>query len=1069
MPGPAPDPVRERLAAVFSGGRQGSGYLLTPRLVLTADHVIADDNDVRIVVPGGRGPVDCDSVNSWQSDDCDIALLYVNEDLVQFPETAMRWGRPASLAPIRDCQAIGFPHVQRGPDGKLDTEQIVGTFKPGSGLLGGRYVLDSDHTPPAPRPDGGSPWAGMSGAAVFSDGVFMGVITTDPQGWQHGRVEVTAAHVLLDKASFMRTLEYSAPSPVVVTPPGQPTGPDVDFEVRFADYTARRHGTLTIFGVDLSDSSRAEWPLDAAYLSLEAAASDRLAREYSAARAPAPPQPADQALAGHDRVLLRGVAGSGKTTLVQWLAVSAARQELGEHLHHLRDRIPFVLPLRTLIRRDGLPDPASFLAAVRNPLAEAQPPGWASRVLTAGRALLLIDGIDEIPEPDRERVRVWLRDLLAAFPGNLWLVTSRPSAVADSWLAADGFTELTLSPMSRDDITAFVARWHAAVRTTVQDPEEQSRLAAYETSLLTALRTKQDLGRLATNPLMCGLISALHRDRRGYLPHGRKELYDAALSMLLARRDRERDLDVQLTEEPQIQLLQKLAYWLIRNGQAEMDRADALGLITAALPAMPAVAALGDARQVYDHLLLRSGLLREPADGTVDFVHRTFQDYLGAKAAVEERDFDLMVRNAHHDQWEDVIRLAVAHARPAERARLLRKLIARGDRTKSHRTRLHLLATACLEHATELDPAVRTEVEQRAAALIPPRTFNEAVALAAAGPVVLELLPGPEALTTREAEAVVTTATRIPADASIPLLARFREHPSTDVLNELAWAWPTFDTEYYAAEIIARLPEDKVFFAAQSLAELGILRNLGGRPHLVVNGAFLPDRLLAHVNAERLTHLSLQHNPDADDLAFLAAFPHLRGLRLKDCSRIEDLSPLAATGLDSLSLEAMPALTELHGLSSLTALRKIEIRQPIPGTSLTALPRTAPLIFLEFGAQALATTGLRGLAQWPTLRHLHVATNAGEPVLADWAEAAALPSLTTLSLDCRVLNGTLAATKPWPLIKKLNLYYGLTADDNYAALPRLFPNLRRLSYITDDDRIDEAVALALPHVQLTRH
>lgn len=816
MPGPAPDPVRERIAAVFSGGRQGSGYLLTPQLVLTAAHVIADDEDVRVVVPGGRGPVECDSVNSWQSEDCDIALLYANEDLVQFPDTAMRWGRPASLAPIRDCQAIGFPHVQRGPGGKLDTEQIVGTFKPGSGLLGGRYVLDSDHTPPAPRPDGGSPWAGMSGAAVFSDGVFLGVITTDPQGWQHGRVEVTAAHVLLDKAPFMRTLEYSAPSPVVVTPPGQPTGPDVDFEVRFADYTARRHGTLTIFGVDLADSSRAEWPLDAAYLSLEAAASDRRAREYSTASAPAPPQPADQALVGHDRVLLRGVAGSGKTTLVQWLAVSAARQELGQYLHHLRDRIPFVLPLRTLIRRDGLPDPASFLAAVRNPLAEAQPPGWASRVLTAGRALLLIDGIDEIPEPDRERVRVWLRDLLAAFPGNLWLVTSRPSAVADSWLAADGFTELTLSPMSRDDISAFVARWHAAVRTTVQDPEERTRLAAYEASLLTALRTKQDLGRLATNPLMCGLISALHRDRRGYLPHGRKELYDAALSMLLARRDRERDLDVQLTEEPQIQLLQKLAYWLIRNGQAEMDRADALDLITAALPLMPAVAALGDARQVYDHLLLRSGLLREPADGTVDFVHRTFQDYLGAKAAVEERDFDLMVRNAHHDQWEDVIRLAVAHARPAERARLLRKLIARGDRTKSHRTRLHLLATACLEHATELDPAVRTEVEQRAAALIPPRTVNEAIALATAGPVVLELLPGPEGLTYREAEAVVATATRIPVDASIPLLARFREHPSTDVLIELAWAWPTFDTEYYAAEIIAHVPENKIYLVAQS-------------------------------------------------------------------------------------------------------------------------------------------------------------------------------------------------------------------------------------------------------------
>ena len=55
---------------------------------------------------------------------------------------------------------------------------------------------------------------------------------------------------------------------------------------------------------------------------------------------------------------------------------------------------------------------------------------------------------------------------------------------------------------------------------------------------------------------MCGLICALHRDRRGFLPVGRKELYEAALTMLLARRDRERGLPgPELREEPQLQIL----------------------------------------------------------------------------------------------------------------------------------------------------------------------------------------------------------------------------------------------------------------------------------------------------------------------------------------------------------------------------------------------------------------------------------------------------------------------------------------------------------------------------------
>ncbi|WP_454331968.1 NACHT domain-containing protein [Streptomyces glaucescens] len=147
-----------------------------------------------------------------------------------------------------------------------------------------------------------------------------------------------------------------------------------------------------------------------------------------------------------------------------------------------------MLPLRTLVRRpDGLPAPGAFLAAVRVPFHDTQPDGWADRVLRDGRGLLLVDGVDEIPERERERTRRWLRDLLDVYPGNRWLVTSRPSAVRADWLAADGFTELALSPMSDDDVAAFVTRWHTAARAGARDPEV---LDGYERSLLDAVRTK---------------------------------------------------------------------------------------------------------------------------------------------------------------------------------------------------------------------------------------------------------------------------------------------------------------------------------------------------------------------------------------------------------------------------------------------------------------------------------------------------------------------------------------------------------------------------------------------------
>lgn len=963
-----PGPVREHIAAVRCEGRQGSGYLLAPRLVLTAAHVVGERDVARVITLGGRGELRCSVIWTWEYEGVDIALLAADEDLLRPPAAALfravRWGTISSLAPIAGCQAIGFPQVQRNPDGHLDSEQLVGTFKPGTGLVDGRYALDSDHPAPAPRPDSTSPWAGMSGAAVFAGDLLVGVVAADPHGWLHGRLTVTPVHKVLEMPRFLGALDAAGcPAPAITSASGPVGGPHAEFELRYAEFLARRHSRLTIFGIDLSSRSRASWPLDAAYVSLETTSPERTHED--GIPLPTGPRPADQALAGHDRVLLRGVAGSGKTTLVQWLTVKAVADGSS-------GRIPFVLPLRTLIRRNALPMPTEFLSAVRAPITP--PPGWAERVLTAGRGLLLVDGLDEVGERERERVRDWLRDLLIAFPGNQWMVTTRPSAVEESWLAREGFADLTLAPMNRADVTAFVERWHDAARATENDEDELTRLDAYQVSLHQALRTKQDLARLATNPLMCGLICALHRDRHGYLPHGRKELYEAALSMLLARRDRERDLPVQLTEEPQIQLIQKLAYWMIRNGQAEMEQSDAIGLIDAALPSMPVVGAtLGDARQVFRHLLERSGLLREPTEGIVDFIHRTFQDYLGAKAAVEERDFDLMVRNAHHDQWSDVIRMATAHARPAERARLLRKLIARGDRTPTYRARLHLLAMACLEHAPELDPAVREQVNLRTNALIPPRTVGEATALAAVGPVVLELLPGPEGLENDEAEAVVFAAATVGTEDAIPTLARFRHHADLSVQSALASCWGKFEDEPYVSEILRHLDRGKVFFPARSPKNLRTLSAMGAL-RIEARGALSPQELRENLDPKHLTALELSNNPDIEDLGFLGAFARLAYLGIFGCT----------------------ALRDLNGLSELTGLETLRLRGGTTYDGLARHPVRASLTELWMPPD---TRSLGIVTTWPRLCYLEISGYEGPAYSLDWASLSKLAELTTIAVN----------------------------------------------------------------------
>ncbi|MFJ3667519.1 NACHT domain-containing protein [Streptomyces sp. NPDC090106] len=760
----------------------------------------------------------------------------------------------------------------------------------------------------------------------------------------------------------------------------RPGTADRAFEQRYLRHVADRHNHITIYGIDLRDSPD-RWPLEVAYLSLEATATEERLLPEEGLTGPLTVQlPAEEALLTHDRVLLRGDAGSGKTTLVQWLAVTAAREGT---------RIPYVLPLRTLIRAGALPAPAAFLPAVSCP--HTPPEGWTERVLASGRGLILVDGLDEIPAPDRARTRDWLASLVHAFPGNRWLLTSRPTAVRPDWLAAEGFQELLLAPMRRPEVATFVHRWHTAARA----PE-------LEAPLLDSLRTKRDLARLATNPLMCGLICALHRERRGYLPTGRKELYDAALTMLLARRDRERGMETEVgfAEEAQLEVLQRLAYALVLSGRTEMDAETAESLVDRCLPSLAVTA---DARTALQALLLRSGLLRQPAHGVIDFVHRTFQDYLGARYAVEEGHLDVLLSHADDTQWEDVIRLAVAHARPRERGSLLQRLLARDT------PRLTLLALACLEHVTALDPAVRAEVESQAAALIPPRSKDEAKTLAQAGPLVLELLPGPEGLTDEEALGVTVTASILggeePAGA-LAVLRRFREHSDFDVRRQLAGTWHRFDTEEYATEVLDHLDRDVLYLVCETAEQRRALTRMRPWPRLTFRGPHaIPDVLACLPSPEAVRALHLQGNPlptDPNALRYLSALP-----------------------LTHFSYEG----------------------QALPGTDLTyALPIAASLEFLNLGSDSISTTGLQGVQHWSRLRTLSLGRLTIELTVADWQAVSELPQLRSLLLSVNVIRDfpqSIEAMPELPGINVVHIFY-VNGTEDLSVLATRLPGLNML-------------------------
>ncbi|MFQ6854960.1 NACHT domain-containing protein [Streptomyces sp. 35M1] len=749
----------------------------------------------------------------------------------------------------------------------------------------------------------------------------------------------------------------------------RPDAADLEFEGRYAEFIANANARVELFGLTLGRSAGG-WPLETAYIGLEVSGEyesvDRLGLDHQVRTTVR----IEQALGERDRLLLRGPAGSGKSTLVQWLALNAARQSFGDELADWNRCVPFVLRLRAFTALEALPAPADFLCAAGVPLHGSAPAGWADRMMQQGRALVLVDGVDEVPDRLRKRTERWLKDLIVAYPRARYVVTTRPSAVPDAWLSGSGFEPHTLLAMSRADIDAFIGHWHRAARSECRSEEEHAELDRYENALRRAVGTRRDLGLLATNPLMCALLCALNRDRRMQLPRARKELYDAALDMLLVRRDTEREIagveGVDLTREEQTALLQRLAYWLIRNGLVEARQEEAVGLLADWLRAMSQVG--GTPEQVFTHLLNRSGLLREPAPGSVGFVHRTFQDYLGAKAAVEARDFGVLVRHAHEDQWDDVVQMAVGHARPDERASLLVSLLDRADVEPEQTHRLVLLAAGSLAHAPELDPSVRNLVEVRAERLLPPDSQESIDELAKVGDLALELLSAMlDGLSERQSAAVVRTAAAVGSEAAYELVKQFRDDDRNLVTYEVSMAWDQFPPNVYAREIMAIRNWEITHAYVKSDAQLSALHcipqlhsvNVSGTRHDLSPVTSRPD----------VRRVFVWRNTRLDGVRQLADMPSLRELGLSNCPEIRDIEPLARTGLTWLSLVQLHPKLDPAPLADMPDLRYLGLGHPFLAESIGELPTCAQVTRLDLMTET-RYLDLEGLEGWRSLQDL---------------------------------------------------------------------------------------------------
>ncbi|MEV5573703.1 NACHT domain-containing protein [Spirillospora sp. NPDC052269] len=894
------------------------------------------------------------------------------------------------------------------------------------------------------------------------------VLTHLPQFAPRASVETLSR--LSGLAEQVESLLARMPARSLTAPEG--IGEDDEFTRRYLSSLSESLDTLELFGVRFERMSRPRTSLSVAYISLN------VSQEHDKARQRQEPVPRSEwreertggtvrietALKDHRLLLVRAEAGGGKSTLLRWLAIAAARGSFSDELADWRGLVPFLIKLRS--HAGGkLPSPEEFLDDTAGNLAGLMPRGWVHRVLTSGRALVLVDGVDEITNSQRQAVREWVGRLANDFPGVRVIVTSRPAAATADWLRAEGFGTAFLEQLGPADLRELISHWHAAVRDCADLPCEPERLPGYESRLLARFEAAPHLRTLASTPLLAAMLCALNLDRES-LPRDRMGLYSAALDLLLETRDAKRGVTsaqtVALETDQKIRILRDLAWSLSTSNRVELPKPMVERLIADRLAAMPNVGAT--APDVLDALLQRSGVLREPVPGRIDFVHRTVQEYLTAQHAADIGDIDLLVREAHRDQWRETVIMAAGHANEPLRRDLVTGLLARMDTEPRKARRLKLLLIACLETLPSIPPDQRPAFDRALKDLVPPRDEAAARSLATAGEAVLEALPDSvEPLSLTLAKAAIKTAWLINGPKALTVLGRYAGDTRLEVADEVARAWGYFDAWEFADHVVRRLAAD-LQIHVRGREQLHALRSLPARRKL---SAYVRDRseldLLQHHNGT-LTHLLLygpsieKTNPEfllpmprlenfvlgsdvpVASLDFLERMPTLQALRLWNCANISDYSPLHEyDNLRELCLQQAHALQDPAQLPPLDKVRTLGLsgvqNESVARFAISAAPELKSLQLMDCpwlrDLDFLADLPLDSL-ELDSCEHLenfdHLGTLKGlamlsleETSVADFRWARGLDRLETLWLRSCPDLGDLSPLASLPRLRELYL------------------------------------------------